>query len=164
MIKVLFVCMGNICRSPSAEGAFWRLVQEEGLHEQIEIDSAGTHQYHVGDPADSRSIQAALDRGIDIRAHRARHVIIGDFEDYDYILAMDQKNLAILQDNCPKAHLHKVRLFLEFAPHLKRQEVPDPYYAGANAFDLVLDLVEAASVGLLSEIRSKHLIPGTLQP
>jgi protein-tyrosine phosphatase len=157
MVAVLFVCMGNICRSPSAEGAFLRLLEENGLLAHIEVDSAGTHGYHVGGQADSRSMAHAQKRGIDITPHRARQVASEDFERYDYILAMDNDNYERLQAQCPDEHLEKVQLFLEYAPHMKLTEVPDPYYGGEKGFEHVLDLVEAASEGLLAHIRERHL-------
>lgn len=151
-IKVLFVCMGNICRSPSAEFVFAEVVSRAGLGHCIEWDSAGTHGFHVGDKADPRTIEAALKRGIDLNPHRARKVSRDDFETYDYVLVMDQANLDRIEEICPSEHREKVKLFLDFAPHLPHREVPDPYYSGAMAFDLVLDLVEAASQGLLGDI------------
>lgn len=157
MVKVLFVCMGNICRSPSAEGVFLRLLEEHNLLEVIEVDSAGTHAYHVGEQADRRSMAAALRRGIDISPHRARQVHPRDFDHYDYILAMDEDNHHRLVRQCPPHHHAKVQLFLEFAPHLDIIEVPDPYYGGEKGFEHVLDLVEAASQGLLETIRNAHL-------
>ncbi len=157
MVKVLFVCMGNICRSPSAEGAFIRLIEQHALAAYIEVDSAGTHGYHIGEPADRRSYQAALKRGIDISPHRARQVTYTDFEYYDYILAMDMDNYQRLQGQCPEEHLAKVQLFLEYAPHTNMKEVPDPYYGGAQGFEHVLDLVEAAAEGLLETIKKERL-------
>jgi protein-tyrosine phosphatase len=147
--------MGNICRSPSAEGVFAQLVEREGCAAWIEIDSAGTHGYHVGEQADPRSLKAALSRGVDISAHRARQVSKQDFEGYDYILAMDQDNHDLLMSRCPVEYREKVQLFLEFAPHLPTREVPDPYYGGHKGFEHVLDLVEAASIGLLEAIRQR---------
>lgn len=158
MVSVLFVCMGNICRSPSAEGAFLNLLEMQGVLRQIEVDSAGTHAYHVGEKADSRSIQAAFNRGIDLSYHRARQVTARDFEIYDYILAMDLNNYEILLKQCPPQHHPKVHLFLErFAPQLKKREVPDPYYGGGSGFEHVLDLVEVAAAGLLTHIQASHL-------
>ncbi|MBY0402544.1 MAG: low molecular weight phosphotyrosine protein phosphatase [Cyanobacteria bacterium] len=152
-IKVLFVCMGNICRSPSAEGVFRGLVEAHGLEEMIEIDSAGTHGYHVGSAPDPRSTEAALKRGIDIRKQKARKVQPEDFYEYDYILAMDDKNHFELQEACPPSELKKLYRFLDFAPSVKTREVPDPYYGGPNGFETVLDLIELASQGLLEEIQ-----------
>jgi protein-tyrosine phosphatase len=157
MVKVLFVCMGNICRSPSAEGVFYRLLEEHDLVEHVDVDSAGTHGYHVGEKADPRSIQAALSRGVDINHHRARLVHPSDFEEYDYILAMDEDNHSRLIAKCPLEYRHKVRLMLSFASHIDEMEVPDPYYGGAQGFERVLDLLEEAAKGLLEDIRKNHL-------
>ena len=153
MVRVLFVCMGNICRSPTAEGVFRRLVREAGLESWIEHDSAGTHAYHIGNPPDRRSMQAAARRGVEIDDLRARLVSREDFERFDWVLAMDEENLAILDGLCPPQHRHKLRLFLSFAEGLGEREVPDPYYGGEAGFEHVLDLVEAASQGLLATIR-----------
>jgi protein-tyrosine phosphatase len=148
-IKVLFVCMGNICRSPTAEGVFTQLIDERNLAHHFVIDSAGTHAYHVGNPPDLRSQKAAIERGVDLAHLRARKVDINDFENFDYVLAMDDENYSILMRACPKQHQDKVRYFLEYAPHLGTREVPDPYYGGEYGFERVLDMVEEASVGLL---------------
>lgn len=156
-VHVLFVCMGNICRSPTAQGVFERLVTDAGLGEVIAVDSAGTHAYHVGEPPDARSQQAARARGVDLSGQRARQVAVNDFGRFDYVLAMDRQNLSALVRMCPDDHRHKVRLFLEFAPELGVAEVPDPYYGGARGFEHVFDLVEAAARGLLEEIRGRHL-------
>ena len=118
--------MGNICRSPTAHAVFRNLVHEHGLTETIEIDSAGTHAYHVGNPPDSRSMQTARKRGIDMSDLRARQVDLGDFYHYDYLIAMDDYNLSLLQEMAPRDMAHKLSLFLSFAPHLKEREVPDP--------------------------------------
>ncbi len=152
-VRVLMVCMGNICRSPTAEGVFQSLVNEAGLQEQISVDSAGTHAYHIGEPPDRRSQQTASRRGYDLSSQRARRVSEQDFEDFDYVLAMDTDNYYGLEQLCSAKHRHKLRRFLEFAPQLEVQDVPDPYYGGGNGFEGVLDLVEAASKGLLEEIR-----------
>jgi len=156
MIKVLFVCMGNICRSPTAEGVFTDLVKKEGFANQIHIDSAGTHAYHIGESPDSRSREAARTRGIHLDGQRARQVEKDDFAQFDYLLAMDKDNYWHLKKWCPIDQTHKLHLFLDFAPHLGVREVPDPYYGGDKGFERVLDLVEAASVGLLADIR-QHL-------
>jgi protein-tyrosine phosphatase len=157
-VKVLMVCMGNICRSPLAHGLFQHLVKEAGLTDLVEIDSAGTHAYHVGEPPDPRSRETALRRGIDLSEQRARKVSQRDFDYYDYILAMDLDNLAILQSACPTEHREKIRLFLDFAKDVAESEVPDPYYGGESGFESVYDLVDAAANGLLKEIRSRHLL------
>ncbi|MGB5255971.1 MAG: low molecular weight protein-tyrosine-phosphatase [Woeseiaceae bacterium] len=153
-VSVLFVCMGNICRSPTAEGVFRHYVEEAGLGEHIHIDSAGTHAYHVGDPPDRRAKAAAERRGIQLGDLRARRVSDEDFERFDYVIAMDMDNLERLKDRSPPAHHGKVRLFLEFSS-LREREVPDPYYGGAAGFERVLDLVEDASRGLLETLSKK---------
>ncbi|MCP4303069.1 MAG: low molecular weight phosphotyrosine protein phosphatase [Gammaproteobacteria bacterium] len=150
-VSVLFVCMGNICRSPTAEGVFRHHVTEAGLDEQIVVDSAGTHAYHVGSPPDRRADAAAKRRGISLGDLRARRVSEADFERFDYIIAMDEDNVAELKDESPLEHHSKVRLFLEFSSGHER-EVPDPYYGGAAGFERVLDLVEEASRGLLETL------------
>lgn len=155
MTKVLFVCMGNICRSPTAQGVFERLVEQTGLSKQFWIDSAGTHAYHVGHNPDPRAIAAAARRGIDLSRQRARRVETRDFEKYDYILAMDLENLNSLRTICPPQHVEKLNLLLEYAPDLKVKEVPDPYYGGTAGFEQVLDLIEMASEGLLRHIRQQ---------
>ncbi|BAN69059.1 protein-tyrosine phosphatase [endosymbiont of unidentified scaly snail isolate Monju] len=155
MVKVLFVCMGNICRSPTAHGVFRELVRREGLEDRIVIDSAGTHAYHVGNPPDRRAQATAVTRGIELSDLRARQVEDRDFEHFDYILAMDEDNLAILRSQCPPQHAHKVRLFLEFAPQRHEREVPDPYYGGVQGFEYVFDLVEEAAEGLLAHVRER---------
>ncbi len=156
MVRVLFVCMGNICRSPTAYAVFERFLEQTGLAEQVEIDSAGTHAYHIGKAPDPRAQAAALRRGVDLSPQRARRVEVEDFELFDYVLAMDQDNLSDLLALAPAEHGHKVRLFLDFAPELKVTDVPDPYYGTNSGFDRVLDLVEAASEGLIRHLRSEH--------
>lgn len=149
--SVLFVCMGNICRSPTAEGVFRHHVQKAGLSERIFIDSAGTHAYHVGSPPDRRAAAAAERRGILLGDLRARRVNEEDFERFDYIIAMDLDNVEHLKDEFAPKHHSKVRLFMEFSSG-KEREVPDPYYGGASGFERVLDLVEEASRGLLETL------------
>ncbi|MBX2859807.1 MAG: low molecular weight phosphotyrosine protein phosphatase [Vampirovibrio sp.] len=163
MVKVLFVCMGNICRSPSAHGVFLDLLAQHQLSNLVEVDSAGTHAYHVGEPPDPRSQVFAQKRGFDLSALRARRVDPEDYFIYDYILAMDQANMDILIRECPREHMEKVQLFLTYAPEVSETEVPDPYYGGERGFDHVLDLVEAASQGLLEHIRQHHLAGSTVQ-
>ena len=148
---VLFVCMGNICRSPTAEGVFRHHAELAGMAERLHIDSAGTHAYHVGEPADRRARAAAERRGMSLDGIRARRVRVEDFERFDYIIAMDEDNLARLRDESPEEYHHKLRLFLEFSGGPER-EVPDPYYGGSAGFERVLDLVEAASRGLLETL------------
>lgn len=156
MVKVLFVCMGNICRSPTAHGVFRDLVRQAGLDDQVLIDSAGTHAYHVGNPPDGRSMEAARRRGIELSDLRARSAEADDFERFDYVLAMDQDNYHSLSSICPDGLHEKIHMFMDFAPEMRTREVPDPYYGGAKGFEQVLDLVDAASAGLLAEIRRRH--------
>jgi protein-tyrosine phosphatase len=151
---ILFVCMGNICRSPTAEGVFRANVAQAGLASKVSIDSAGTHNYHPGSPPDERSQAHALARGYDLSRLRARQISEADYEKFDLILAMDWDNLALLQDDCPLEQAHKLKLFMRFAdPELALGEVvPDPYHGGKAGFEQVLDRVEAASAGLLTHI------------
>ncbi|MGH8474813.1 MAG: low molecular weight protein-tyrosine-phosphatase [Methylococcales bacterium] len=152
-VSVLFVCMGNICRSPSAEGVFRKLLDQAGIAERIRIDSAGTHAYHVSEAPDLRAQKAAMARGIDISGLRARRFESRDFEIFDYILAMDQQNLDGLLQACPKIFQYKVRLLLSYAPHLNRLDVPDPYYGGSHVFERVLDLLEDGCSALLEVLK-----------
>lgn len=154
MQRVMFVCLGNICRSPTAHGVFENMVQQAGLQTQVLIESSGTSAYHIGEPPDSRSITAASERGFQLSHIRAQQINSSDFELCDYLLAMDQQNLQLLKQLCPAEQQHKVRLFLDFGS-LGRREVPDPYYGEGNGFALVLDLVEDAATGLLAEIRQQ---------
>ena len=154
-VKVLFVCMGNICRSPTAQGIFEALVEEAQLTERIHIDSAGTHAYHVGEPPDARAREAASRRGIALDRQRARRVDPADFEYFDYVVAMDRSNLEDLRASCPEHHREKLCLLLDFARHLAQPDVPDPYYGGAQGFERVLDLVEEGARGLLEDIRHR---------
>ena len=156
MVKVLFICMGNICRSPTAEAVFRHYVENAGMSGQILIDSAGTHDYHIGDVPDKRTQRAAQQRGYDMEGLRGRQVEAGDFQRFDYVLAMDRANLAILQRLAPPDSGAKVKLFLEYARHHAESEVPDPYYGGADGFERVLDMVEDAAEGLLQHIRQRH--------
>jgi protein-tyrosine phosphatase len=157
-VKVLFVCMGNICRSPTAQGAFEQLVEKHELVGRIVIDSAGTHAYHIGEAPDVRATETAKRRGIDLSKQQARRVSAADFDEFDYVLAMDSSNYADLSELCSPEHTGKLRLFLEFASIPGVNEVPDPYYGGATGFERVLDMIEAASAGLLAEIRRQHRI------
>lgn len=154
-IKVLFVCMGNICRSPTAEGVFTHLVEQQGTRDRFLIDSAGTHAYHIGEEPDARAQQTARKRGIDLSFIRARKFARNDFEMFDHILAMDLDNFEILVDACPPEHKNKIRLFLDYAPHRDERDVPDPYYGGQNGFDHVFDLVEDASQGFYNSVINK---------
>ncbi|SCZ67786.1 low molecular weight protein-tyrosine-phosphatase [Thiohalomonas denitrificans] len=160
MVKVLFVCMGNICRSPVAHGLFQHLLEQEGLAEQVHVDSAGTHAYHIGEQPDPRSQDTARRRGIDISTQRARKVCAEDFDEFDYVLAMDRGNYQMLADICPAGSEEKLSMFLSFDTDLQEIEVPDPYYGGPGGFERVFDLVEAAARGLLADIRKRHGVGG----
>jgi protein-tyrosine phosphatase len=144
MKSVLFVCTGNICRSPTAEGVLRHLAKNAGI--ELHVESAGTHDYHAGHPPDARAQQHAKGRGYDLSAQRARQVRKRDFETFDLIVAMDRGHLEILQHNCPPQHQGKLRMLVN------GHDVPDPYYGGPEGFDEVLDMVEAACLGLLHEI------------
>ncbi|MDP2835125.1 MAG: low molecular weight protein-tyrosine-phosphatase [Pseudomonadota bacterium] len=150
--RVLFVCMGNICRSPTAEGVFRDKAKKAGWEKQIEIDSAGTHGFHVGSTPDARAQKTALSRGYDLSSLRGRQVSDQDFASFDYVLAMDRDNLHNLQQRCPEQYKHKVRLYLAFSSRFPNLNVPDPYYGGGKGFEQVLDMVEDAAEGLLREI------------
>lgn len=153
VVRVLFVCMGNICRSPTAQGVFRKLLLQEGLEAVIETDSAGTHAYHVGEPPDRRAQETALRRGIDLSDLRARRVEPEDFSAFEYVLAMDQDNYHSLSRICPRGAERKLMLLMDFAPDMRTREVPDPYYGGDTGFERVFDMVEAAAQGLLADIR-----------
>ena len=156
MIKVLFVCMGNICRSPMGQGVFQKLVCDAGLEDRIEVDSAGTHAYHLGEAPDPRAREVAARRGYALEDLRARKAVQEDVVEYDYIVAMDYDNLAHLKEMAPPEHQDKLFLFMEFAPDRSEREVPDPYYGSHTGFDRVLDLVEEACEGLLLEIQRRE--------
>jgi protein-tyrosine phosphatase len=154
--KVLFVCMGNICRSPTAEGVFAALVRERAPNLAVEIDSAGTHDYHVGSPPDRRTVEAASRRGIDLSRQRARQIDDADFARFDLIVAMDRLNREVLRAHAEPSTHTRIRLLLEFAgrdPESDEADVPDPYYGGAVGFEKVLDLIEEAADGLLREVQ-----------
>lgn len=153
--SVLMVCTGNICRSPTAEGVLRHRVRETGLADRVHIDSAGTHDYHVGSPPDERSSHHASLRGYDLSDQRARQVQPADFERFDLILAMDNGHMDLLEDDCPPQHRGKLRRMMEFAPPGIADEVADPYYGGKQGFETVLDHIEAACDGLLRHIRSE---------
>jgi protein-tyrosine phosphatase len=155
MTKVLFVCMGNICRSPTAQGVFRKMVVDAGIADIVQVESAGTHAYHVGEPPDARAQQAAKKRGYEIGDLRARQVTADDFCDADLILAMDWENLSMLQQQCPKAYKHKLQLLMRFAGEHDAATVPDPYYGGPEGFNTVLDYVEDACQGLLDVVRRR---------
>jgi protein-tyrosine phosphatase len=154
--RVLMVCMGNICRSPTAEAVLRHKLRSAGLHEQVTVDSAGTHaDWHAGEAPDRRSQAHAARRGYDLSALRARQVVDADFDQFDLILAMDWDNLERLEAGCPPAHRPKLRRLMEFAPAGHGEEVPDPYYGGKEGFEIVLDHVEAACQGVLQRIRAQ---------
>ncbi|MDP3230879.1 MAG: low molecular weight protein-tyrosine-phosphatase [Acidovorax sp.] len=153
--SVLFVCMGNICRSPTAHGVFRHKVAHSGLADQVRVDSAGTHNYHPGKAPDERTQRHAAQRGYDLSDLRARQMLATDFDQYDLILAMDWDNLALAQDLCPPEQARKLRRMTEFCQQFESPVVPDPYYGGAAGFEEVLDLVEDACEGLLHHVRQQ---------
>ncbi|KAG4081029.1 hypothetical protein HA402_010200 [Bradysia odoriphaga] len=155
MTKVLFVCMGNICRSPSAEGVFRHLVNDAGLGEIVGIDSAGTHAFHIGEAPDARAQAAARKRGYEITNCEARQVTADDFREFDLILAMDWDNLSAMQQQCPKTYQHKLMLLMRFANEFEEATVPDPYYGGPEGFGKVLDYLEDACQGVLELVRKR---------
>ena len=154
-MKILFVCTGNICRSPTAEGVFRDLATRAGLAEDVFADSAGTHGYHVGEPPDARSSAAAAERGFDLTSLRARRVAVSDFETFDLILAMDNEHLARLEAMRPNTARAEVKLYLDFHPKHKGRDVPDPYYGGEEGFTRVLDMIEETSVVLVEHVRKR---------
>jgi len=154
-ISVLFVCLGNICRSPTAHGVFEQMVGEAGLQKNITVDSCGTGDWHIGHSPDERSASAALARGYDLSHLRSRQINGSDFGQFDYILVMDKQNLLDVQAMCPSDYPGKLELFLDYANNFSEtKEVPDPYYGGLSGFDNVIDLVEDASKTLLSTMKS----------
>lgn len=156
-IGVLFCCMGNICRSPTAEGVFQNMLEERGLSHLVEVDSAGTHgHYHAGEPPDRRAREKASEKGVDLSGIRARPVKVEDFENFDYILAMDLDNYNGLSDICPEGLDDRLHLFMDFAPGLGIREVPDPYYGGPAGFERVYQMIEQAAERLLDEIVAKE--------
>lgn len=159
MIRVLFVCMGNICRSPTAQGVFDTLLENNQLTKMITSDSAGTGAWHAGKSPDSRAKEAAASRGYKLDKYKARQVIEKDFEKFDLILAMDNDNLDHLTRMCPVEYHNKLELLLSFSSATDDLEVPDPYYGGKRGFDLVVDLAENACQGLLAHLRSKYDLP-----
>lgn len=154
--RILFVCMGNICRSPSAEAVLRELARREFPQLQLSVDSAGTHGYHTGEPPDPRSIAAGRARGYDLTPLRARKVDREDFHRFDWLLAMDAANLARLHELSPAGTANRARLFLEFAGEIERRDVPDPYYGEPADFELVLDLLESASRRLLQQLATSN--------
>lgn len=157
MHKLLFVCTGNICRSPTAEGVLRHLIQQRGLAELFHLDSAGTQAYHVGEAPDERSTATAKKRGIAMHDLRARKVTFDDFHDFDYIFAMDKSHYHWLQVLQPKDSKAKVHLYLDFCDIAHTKEVPDPYYGKQNGFENVLDLIEEASRNLLIKLNPRGL-------
>jgi protein-tyrosine phosphatase len=151
--RFLFVCMGNICRSPTAEAVFRYTVARAGLKDSIECDSAGTHGYHIGEPPDQRAQQAAIRRGYDMSNLRGRKVGRKDFEQFDHVVAMDRHNLALLEELCPTQHAGKLALYCDFHKEYAGREVPDPYYGGPQGFEQVLDLIETVSDSLIARLR-----------
>ena len=156
MVRVLFVCTGNICRSPLAQGVFEEVVRREGLEDEVFVDSAGTGSWHAGHPPDERAQRSASWRGLDLSAQRARRVTPDDCHTFDYVLTMDEENYRAVAALCRGGDT-EVRPFLDFAPGRAETEVPDPYYGGSQGFEHVMNLVEEASEGLLEEIKEKHL-------
>ncbi len=155
VVRVLLVCMGNICRSPLAHGAVRKRLVEAGFGAAVELDSAGTHGYHAGCPPDARAQSAAARRGIDISDLRARSVEAADFSAFDLILAMDDENAEILRDAAAEEHRHKIHLFMEYAAGDEGRSVPDPYYGGPIGFERVLDMVEEAAEGLIARLQER---------
>ena len=154
-IQVLFVCMGNICRSPTAHGVFQSLVESQKLAHAIRVDSAGTHSYHIGSPPDPRSQATALQRGVDLSGLRARRFVSSDFVDFDYLLAMDHNNLADMLALKPEDANASAELMLSYSNRFGQREIPDPYF-GDDGFDLVFDMIDDAARGLLAQIRQRH--------
>jgi protein-tyrosine phosphatase len=155
--RILFVCLGNICRSPMAEGVFRRVAEEEGLIDRFEIDSAGLGDWHIGQAPDHRAQKAARSRGVDISDQSARQVVDEDFDRFDLLLVMDRSNYAELKARAPHEARAKIRPFLDFAPHVGTSDVPDPFFGGAEGFDRALDLIEAAARGLLASLAGEEL-------
>jgi len=155
-VRVLMVCMGNICRSPTAQGVLEKLVSNAGLQERVRVDSAGTHGYHIGKPPDERAQEHALRRGVDLSAQRARQLVARDFDDFDLIFVMDDANERAAQALCPPRQRHKLHRLAAFCAPDRIDEVPDPYYGGADGFERVLDLVEDACGKLVQTLRGSY--------
>ncbi len=153
--SVIFICMGNICRSPTAEAVFRKHLAVAGVADRVVVDSAGTHAYHIGNPPDARSTKTAAERGYQMDALRARQALREDMERFDYVLAMDSENLRLIQALAPTHLRDKPKLFMRFAPDYGVTEVPDPYYGGDQGFEQVLDMIEAACAGLILDIQQK---------
>jgi len=159
-VRVLFVCLGNICRSPTAEGVLIKKIADAGLNAHIEVDSAGTSDWHIGKAPDSRTVSAARSRQYDLSPLRARQLVAADLDQFDYVLAMDNQNLAGIRAFANEKSRAKTELFLAYASRATHSEVPDPYYGESDGFSLVLDLVEDAADGLIEHIRQHHLKRG----
>tara|TARA_B110000438_G_C15598150_1_gene556808 strand:- start:148 stop:636 length:489 start_codon:yes stop_codon:yes gene_type:complete len=157
VLKILFVCTGNICRSPTAEGVFQHLVQSQGLNDQITSDSAGTGPWRAGEAPDARSQQTALSHGIDISHQRARSIRENDFHEFNLIIAMDSSHLQSMRANCPTNYANRLRLFMEYAPEIGIIDVPDPYYGAEDGFARIFDVITAAALGLLHDIKTNRL-------
>lgn len=153
--KILFVCMGNICRSPTAQGVFQSLVKAANLQDFVVSDSAGTHDFHVGEPPDQRAVNSAAKRGYDLTQTTARKIELSDFSEYDYILAMDWENLALLQRMCPRGLQHKLQLLMRFATEFEAATINDPYHGGPQGFEVALDYIEDACNGLMEVVRRR---------
>lgn len=164
VIKVLFVCMGNICRSPTAEGVFRHMLREKNLEEKVEVDSAGTHGYHVGESPDQRTQRAAASRRYDLSNMRARKVAAQDLSYFDLILAMDHNNLDVLKRICPVDKHERLGLLMSYSKNFDDDEVPDPYYGLGHGFDLVLDMIEDAAAGLIESIERRLSDAGKSSP
>ncbi len=155
-VRILMVCMGNICRSPTAQGVLERLLAQQGLQHSITVDSAGTHDYHIGRAPDSRSQRHALARGYDLSGQRARQLQRQDFTAFDWILVMDAGNEHLTRGLCPPQYQHKIRRLASFCQTHIADEVPDPYYGGAAGFEAVLDLCEDACAGLIQQLQQQQ--------
>ncbi len=156
-MRILLVCMGNICRSPTAEGVLRHYLEQGGLAGRVEVDSAGTHGYHRGEPPDQRALKAAARRGFDLTRIRSRKVSDEDFERFDLILAMDRDNLESMLASCPEALREKLGLFMHHARTRRRDDVPDPYYGGPEGFEVVLDMLEDAAKGLVEHLNARGI-------
>lgn len=160
-VRVLMVCLGNICRSPTAQGVLEKLIENQGLQQSVQVDSAGTGDWHLGEAPDPRAVSAAARRGFEIHRQTARQVERRDFEHFDYILCMDRSNLSTVREICPRAHRSKLQLLMEFGNSSHHDTVPDPYYSGDQGFELVLDLLEDACDNFLVHVRAEHFSDDT---
>jgi len=155
--RILFVCMGNVCRSPMAEGTLRRILEDAGLGDKVLVASAGTHTFHLGAAPDMRGQIVAGRRGVNLKSIRSRRIAEEDFTAFDYLLAMDRENYDYLRESCPQPeHLEKIQLFLSYAPHLADREIPDPYYGSQVGFERVMDLLEAGAEGFLLHLRQRY--------